>query len=72
MSTINLELSVDDVNTVLEGLGRVQANAARIAQTIRNAAQAQFEAQTVAEKAKSEAEKPVEEAAADQATETPA
>lgn len=57
--TINLE--VNDVNTVLEGLGRVQDNSARIAYVVREQANAQLQAQQAAAEA---AQKTAEDGAA--------
>lgn len=42
---IKLTLDVNDVNTVLEGLARVQENAGRVQNEVRTQASVQFEAQ---------------------------
>jgi hypothetical protein len=49
--SINITLEVNDVNTVLEGLGRIQENSARVAELVRAQATEQFNAQQAAAKA---------------------
>ncbi len=53
---IKLTLDVNDVNTLLEGLARVQENAGRVQNEVRAQASVQFEAQQkAAEQAAKEA-----------------
>lgn len=58
--SIQLTVEVSDVNTILEGLGRIQDNAAQVANRVRAQASEQFNAQLEAESA---AQKAAEEAA---------
>jgi hypothetical protein len=58
--SIQLNVDVADVNTILEGLGRIQENAAQVANRVRAQASAQFNAQLEAESA---AQKAAEDAA---------
>lgn len=56
--SIQLSVDVADVNTILEGLGRVNENAARVANIVRAQASEQFNAQLEAERAAQEAATP--------------
>jgi hypothetical protein len=58
--SIQITVDVADVNTILEGLGRINENSARVANIVRAQANEQFNAQLEAESA---AQKAAEEAA---------
>ncbi len=59
--SINLSLETQDVNTVIEGLIRVQDNAARIQSIVRTQAVDQLNAQQAAAQAEQEAAKPTQD-----------
>ena len=56
--SIQLTVEVADVNTILEGLGRINENSARVADIVRGQASAQFNAQLEAERAAQQAPQP--------------
>ena len=60
--SINLSLETQDVNTVIEGLIRVQDNAARIQSLVRTQAVDQLNAQQAAAQAEQEAAQPTQDA----------
>lgn len=70
--SIQLTVEVHDVNLILEGLGRISENAARVANIVREQANEQFNAQLQAEseaqqKKQAEADAAAEAAIAGQA-----
>lgn len=56
--SVNLSLELPDVNTVLEGLARVQENSNRVAAVVRDQANAQLQAQQEADAAAEKAANP--------------
>lgn len=52
--TIQLNVEIPDVNTILEGLQRVGENAQRVAAIVREQGSAQFEAMQLAEQKRQE------------------
>lgn len=63
---VTLKLEIPDINTVIEGLQRVQDNAARVANVVRDQGNAELaRMQAEAEAAEEAAKKAAEDASAD-------